>query len=233
MPIHITTGGPLNGQASLLETPKATFGAMIAAIADDVDDTNNEYLAQIQAAIFAAIRYVERENFYFNEARDVTFNTVSGKAAYDATDNKDIATLGGINAVYCQKAGQPARLLRSMTPEMWETAPNHTTSSGMPHAYSYFAQNLRLYPTPDGDYLIRLSVAPKRLDTITSTDEVHPWFEEAFDLVKARAKYELYKNILQDEMQATISLHDFTEQLHALRAETSRRNRGTIAATLF
>jgi len=233
MPIHVTTGGPLTGQASLLEAPKATFGAMIAAIADDVDDTNNEYLAQIQSSIFAAIRYVEREPFYFNEARDVRFNTIAGKAIYDANDNKNIGSSGGIRAVFCQKAGQSARHLRKMKAEIWETE-NHAASRGMPYAYSYFAQNLRLYPTPDADYLIRLSVAPKRLSTMTSTDEVHPWFEEAFDLIKARAKYELYKNILQDEMRATISLHDFTEQLHALRAETSRRNStDNVVATEF
>jgi len=235
MPIHVTTGGSLEAVPPLLDKPKATFQEMIVAIADDLDDSHNEYLAQIQAAIFSAIRFCEREAFYFNQNREIVFKTIAGQAIYDGMAHADIATLAGLSAVYCQKMGERAQALQPMPAQRWERLQPNGTSFGRPQHYNYFAQTLRLYPTPDdARYLIRLSLEPKRLSMPTSMDEDHPWFLEAFDLIKARAKYELYKNILQDASQAAASWNDFLEQLQALRAETSRRiSTGNIAATVF
>lgn len=53
-------------------------------------------------------------------------------------------------------------------------------------------------------------------------------------MVKARAKYILYKDILKDAALAAEALNDYNDQHDALKAETSRRNAtGCIRATAF
>ena len=77
-------------------------------------------------------------------------------------------------------------------------------------------------------------IEPYRLEEVLKADEESPWFVDAFDLVKARAKYELYKDILKDADSARTAFNDSNEQLSALKAETSRRNgSGKIKATVF
>lgn len=235
MPIFITTGGPIANVPSVLEPQIRTFADMINAISDDIDDTTNEYLSQIQEAIFSAIRFCEREPLYFNESREVSFLTIPGQEWYGVEQCADIATLGGLTAVYCETQNGNRRELRHEPPAVLETLSDSGAARGEPYCYTYFGQRLRLYPFPgEGPYKIRLQLSPVRLKSISSASEENPWFSEAFDLISARAKYEIYKNILKDAAMAAASFNDFNEQLGALYAETSRRNgTGKIRATGF
>lgn len=232
MAIIVTTGGPISGIPSVLAPQIKTFTDLINSISDDLDDTNNEYLAQIQEAIFSAIRFCEREPFYFNESREVNFLTKKDQEFYSSIDNEAIATLAGLSDVYCQRENGQYVGLASQSPQFMETLSHDAL--GEPLYYCYFGQKLRLYPIPDRAYRIRLQLSPVRIANITSANEPNPWFYEAFDLIRARAKYELYKDILKDSDVAASALNDFYEQLAALRAETSRRNgRGRIYPTNF
>ncbi|UXM95428.1 hypothetical protein N5853_01935 [Bartonella sp. HY329] len=232
MAVIVTTGGPISGIPTVLAPQIKTFTDLINSISDDLDDTNNEYLAQIQEAIFSAIRFCEREPFYFNESREVSFFTKQDQEFYSTDDNEAIATLAGLSQVYCQRDNNHYVLLAAKPPEFMETRQGN--ERGEPIYYSYFGQKLRFYPIPDTAYQIRLQLSPVRFRNITSANEPNPWFYEAFDLIRARAKYELYKDILKDGDIAASALNDFYEQLAALRAETSRRNgRGRIYPTNF
>jgi len=211
------------------------FNDMIAAIADELDDAHGEYSAQIQKAIFAALRFVAREPFYFNQTSDVVFSSVAGQSWYDATDHEQIGRLVGLDAVICQRgAAGKSWILQRETAEKLEIL-DATTPAGEPRQFCYFGQKLRLFPRPkDAGYRIRLQLAPQRFEEITDFNADHIWFVQAGDLIFARAKYELYKNILKDGAAAAASLVDFHEQLTALQAETSRRRgKGRVMATLF
>lgn len=235
MPVFITTGGPISGVPSVLEPHVRTLADMIHVISDELDDTSNEYLAQIQNAIFSAIRFCELEALYFNESRDVVFSTEEGREWYDRMDEPNISTLAGLTHVYCEEEqGRRTRLQRKAS-DVLELLSDSGAGRGRPRYYTYLAQKLRLYPVPDnGRYRIRLELSPARLQDITSASEASPWFYEAFDLIKARAKYELYKDILKDAFMAMAAFNDFDEQLMVLRAETSRRkSTGTLRATRF
>jgi len=208
---------------------------MITAIADELDDRHDEYRLPIQRAIFAALRFCAREPFYFNQTRDVVFNTVAGQAWYDATHHSSIGNLAGLDAVICQRgsSGQ-AWLLTRENPKKLEIF-DQSGVGGRPQKFCYFGQKLRLYPRPNDDgYQIRLQLNPQRFEEITDANQDHVWFIEAGDLIFARAKYELYKNIIKDAVSAAASLTDFHEQLQVLREETSRRRgRGLVNSTLF
>lgn len=230
MGITITTGGP-TGQADAVTT-----AGLVDDIANDIDDTNGEYTSEIITALNAAVRYCERNTYYFNEARDVTFPTVAGQEWYDDDDSADITTLIRIQDAYCEQSGAQRHLMNRATPEEIELLADASASTGEPYAYTYFGRRLRLYPIPDSAaYTIRLQVGPYRLN-FDATDETteSAWVTEAYDMIKARAKYILFKDTLLDPARAAEALNDYSDQHRALKGETALRNgTGKIAATAF
>lgn len=212
-----------------------TFSDIKDAIADDIDDTVGEYSSQIATAVLAAIRYCERKTYYFNETRDVTFSTVDGQEWYDAADNANIPTLVRIVAAWTEDtAGQRDELIRMMPTDMEQLA-DSSGSRGEPYAFTYFGQRIRLYPIPDATaYTIRLQLGPYRLTPLSDDTDTNAWLSEAYDLVKARAKYILAKDTLKDAVIAAEALNDFNDQDMALAGETASRNgTGVIRATEF
>lgn len=194
-----------------------------AEIADDIDDTEGEYAAQIVTAIQAAQRYCERENYYFNETRDETFATVADQEWYGVSDNANIPTLIEIaRLLVVDEDGNVEELDRQLpeTLEVW--AGNATT--GKPTDWTYFGQKIRLFPKPDAaDYTIRMQIGPYRLDALSQSTSTNAWLTEAYDLLKARAKYILWKNTLKEAPFAIEALNDFTDQQNQLIKETARR----------
>lgn len=212
-----------------------TFSDIKAAIADDIDDTTGEYASQISTAVLAAIRYCERKTYYFNETRDVTFVTVNGQEWYGSADNANIPTLVKIVDVWSEDtAGQRTPLVRMMPSDM-ETLSDNSASRGEPYAFTYFGQRIRLYPIPSSAvYTIRLQLGPYRLTPLSADSDTNAWLSEAYDLVKARAKYILAKDTLKDATVAAEALNDFADQDTALTGETTSRNAtGCIRATNF
>lgn len=123
----------------------ATLGEMKADIADDIDDTEGEYADQIAKAIEGAIRWCERDQYYFND-----------------------------------------------------------------------------------------NLGTRRLPVLTGDDAVNPWTSDAYDMIKARAKYILAKNTLKDVAVAQEALNDYHEQDKQLREETHlRRSTGFVRPTWF
>jgi len=235
MSIAVTTGGPISDAPSVIPTTDPTFADMMAAIADDIDDTTGEYSTQIQNCILAAIRFCERDLYYFNETRDVTFTTVNGQQWYDGTDNSNIPTLGRIVEAYLELSSGERRTMSRETPEDIELLSDNSASRGEPYCWTYFGRRMRIYPIPsDTVYTVRLQLGPYRLAKIASTGGTNAWIVEAFDMIKARSKYILQKDILKDAALAAEALNDYNDQQSALKAETSRRNgRGFIRVTTF
>jgi hypothetical protein len=212
-----------------------TFSDIKEAIADDIDDTTGEYAAQISTAVLAAIRYCERRTYYFNETRDVTFPTVQGQEWYAAADNANIPTLVHIVDAWSEDSNGDRDPLRRMTPQDMELLSDNSASIGEPYAFTYFGQRIRIYPIPgDTIYTIRLQLGPYRLTTLSADSDTNAWLSEAYDMVKARAKYILAKDTLKDAVIAAEALNDFNDQDMALASETTSRNaRGYVCATDF
>lgn len=211
-----------------------TFADIKAEIADDIDDTTGEYAVQIGRAVKAAIRYAERFAFYFNETRDKTFATVPGREWYDAADLADIATLVRIEAAYLHQAsGQLTELIRFPPGEI-EALADNSAASGEPYGFVYFGQRIRLYPIPNAAYTVRLQLGPYRLAPLALDSDSNAWLDEAYDLVKARAKYLIHKDTTKDSGLAAEALSDYQDQFAVLKGETSSRNgAGRIVPTQF
>lgn len=222
--ITIRTGGPIQDRQDVVRH-RGTFARLVAVIQDEIDDIADEYVSQIQESIFAAIRFCERETFYFNESRDVTFTTQAGKGGYDGSDSPHIETAVQIKNVFLTSGYNKSELERIDHLSL-ETSLS-SEHQGTPVCYSYFDKKLYLHPTPNAAYQVQLILSPMRLAELETSDQEHPWFVHGFDLLKARAKYELYKNILKEPDCAVAAYNDFNEQLQELRAETSKRHNVT------
>lgn len=212
-----------------------TLADLKAAIADEVDDDTGEYGDQITKAIQAAQRYCERSTYYFNETRDQTFVTVSGQQWYGTADNANIPTLVRIQALYSEdSAGQSTEMTRE-PPEVLESLADSSASRGEPFIWTYFNQKIRLYPIPGATvYTIRMQLGPYRLAALVNGADTNAWLSEAYDMIKARAKYILQKDVLKDAALAAEALNDYNDQESALKAETSARNGiGRIVPTCF
>lgn len=236
MPIDVVTGGPIGGENDLL-----TLGDMINDIADDIDDTNGEYTAAIRRAIIAAIRYCERNKYYFNETREITFDTVNGQEFYRDIDNQSSQTFSyirdavHISRLWSEDSSGQRNLLRRARPEEIELVSDNSASRGEPYAWDYFEQQIRLYPIPgERVFTIRMEMSIYRLGMPTSDTDTSAFITEAYDMLKERAKYNLAKDTLKDVALAQASLLAYEDQEMALSRETSNRGAtGKIVVTCF
>ncbi|EJF90944.1 hypothetical protein [Bartonella melophagi] len=220
MAITIQTAGPLEIKREIFPHDQ-NFIQMVGDIQDEVDDQTNEYVDQVQNAIFSAIRFCERFSFYFNESRELVLTTLQGKNRYGDEAHPSISgAIEIIDASIEDSNHSKSKLLRV---DPIEIEGLDEARRGLPTRYAYFAQKLVFYPTPDNSYFIRLIVGPMRVKTIKNVREACVWFLEAYELIKTRAKYELYANILKEPQMASTALAMFQEQLNALQIETSRR----------
>lgn len=212
-----------------------TLGQLKADIADDIDDTTGEYSGAIHKAVLAAVRYCERKTFYFNETRDITFPTVNGQEWYGVADNANIPTLVRIQYAFREDANNVRLPLDYDTPQSIELLADNSAIRGEPSSYTYFGQRVRLYPIPDTQvFTIRLQVGPYRMTPLAVDADTNAWTTEAYDLIKARAKYLVGKDTLKDPNLATEALNDYNQQEAALEAETSSRNgSGYVQPTCF
>lgn len=212
-----------------------TLGQLKADIADDIDDTSGEYAGAIHKAVLAAVRYCERKTFYFNETRDITFPTINGQEWYGVADNANIPTLVRIQYAFREDANNVRLPLDYDTPQSIELLADNSAIRGEPSSYTYFGQRVRLYPIPDTQvFTIRLQVGPYRLTPLAVDADTNAWTTEAYDLIKARAKYLVGKDTLKDPNLATEALNDYNQQEAALEAETSSRNgSGYVQPTCF
>ncbi|WP_078680165.1 hypothetical protein [Bartonella sp. AR 15-3] len=220
MAITIQTSGPIEEKGTFVPRNK-NFIQMLKDIQDEIDDQTDEYIDQVQKAIFSALRFCERLPFYFNESREVVFTTLRGKNRYGREVSPFIAEAVQIVDVYLYKHSHKFKLLQT-DPIMLESSENEL-DRGIPTRYAYFEQKLVLSPIPDDAYSIRLILNPMRIKEIETMQEDSIWFLEAYELIKTRAKYELYTNILKEPQMAAAAFAMFQEQLEALTIETSRR----------
>jgi len=212
-----------------------TFADIKSDIADDIDDTTSEYTSQIAKAVQGAQRYCERFKFYFNETRSQTFTTVNGQDWYGSADNSYIPDVVWITNLYSEDSNGQRILLVRERPEAIELLSDNSAATGEPYMWTYFNQKIRLYPIPGSTtFTIRMEIANYKLGALSADADTNAWLTEAYDMLKARAKYILYKNTLKDAELAAEALNDFTDQRAMLFAETSNRHAtGFIEPTCF
>lgn len=200
-----------------------TLGEMKTHIADDLDDTSSTYATQIARAITRAIEHYKKTRFAFNESRTIEITLVIDQDTYDEDDDADISAIIKMDGVFLIDAAGQISSMRPMTPQEMEILIDNSASSGEPYAYSYYGKTLRVYPIPDYAYTVRIQ-AWYRLDAPSLDADENAWTNEAYDLIKSRALFNVATFTLQNEAVAMAAKRDELEAEDALTREMNNKN---------
>lgn len=201
-----------------------TYGNMQDRIADELLRT--DLTSQIKLAILSAIDYYQDERFWFNESRSqVTFSLSSSQEFYGTSDNANIPNLLDIDTVTVTVNSNRYTLTRR-TYEYLESISMGTQYTSLPTDYSYYQQQIRIYPIPNQGMAIRISSTVLNSTTLSSTADTNPWVNEAEQMIRARAKADIYLNVIGDAAQAQ-AMNVFEQQSYQNLIEATQRRLST------
>ena len=183
----------------------STLETMKARIADDL--ARSDLTNQIAAAITTAIEAYQTDRFFFNETREFTFNTVIGQDFYGATANANIPNLINIDWATIVIGGN-LRTLCYRDPETIDYDAGNTTSTGQPYEYTYYEQQIRLYPNPTQVWQVRVNGVIVKAAPAADDEANNPWMTFGERMIRSRAKYELAVHVLRDADMATLMSPD-------------------------
>jgi hypothetical protein len=196
------------------------------------DLTRSDLTSQIAYAVSDAVNFYARERFWFNMSRSLTFNTVPSQIAYGVNDYAVIPLLVRIDAMFVPQAQSIIPLDRYEPPD-FEMLNNAVTGGGIPKAFTYVDQTIRLWPMPNAAFTMIIHAHYKFPPLVNPTD-TNSWTTDAEELIRSHAKLVLYTDVLEDPDGATRMAGKIPVLLGMLRAETSARmSTGIIQAVDF
>lgn len=146
-------------------------------------------VSPIKSAILDAVNHYQRFRFWFNET-SATQSTVSGTATYNWP-----ATMVQLDSLVITVSGR-LYTLQQVAPrdidEMYTVA-----STGQPTVFASYAQQFRLYPTPNAVYVLTQYFL-KTFTALSGDSDTNVWTTEAEELIRTRAKKTLAAQYLQD-----------------------------------
>jgi hypothetical protein len=211
----------------------STLSTMKSRIAAELCRTDLTSL--IATAIQDAIDAYTDERFHFAESRAITFSTSDGQEFYDSDDAASIATINVIDYAVVYVGNDP-HTLRYERPEDMEHLSVNGTQEGTPWSYTWYGDQIRLYPVPDQAYTVRIGAAVKVAAPATDGEASNPWMTYAERLIRSRAKYELALHVLKDEALAATMAQGVTEAFDQLKSRTNQltqASRGRVRAMDF
>ena len=141
--------------------------------------------ARIPNAIQAAIRFYEGQRFWFNEGES-TASTVASQQAYAMPTD----FLEGDSLTITQSS---IRYPLKRRPWSWLRRHNiDTGTTARPQDWSYYADQIWLYPVPDKVYTLTFSFL-QRLDALSAFADTNDWMVHGEELIRERAKYDLMR----------------------------------------
>ena len=168
-----------------------TLATMRARIASEL--RRSDITTQIADAITTAIAAYETDFGAKMQSRSLTVTTVAGTERYSS----GLSTLLRIDWVKCQ-VGDHVFDLDYMSPQDMESASTNGTSSGQPGHYTWFAENLQLYPVPDAVYTVRIGGLVIVAAPASDSEADNAWMTTYERLIRCRAKWELATHVLRD-----------------------------------
>lgn len=174
-----------------------TLTVMKQRIADEV--ARSDLTTMIAYAISDAIAYYQSKRFFFNESREITFDTADEQEFYDKYDHAAIHDLMHIDYVKLNIDNWAYTLCRAEPEELED----YFGTSGQPTSYTYYERQIRLYPVPNDTWEVRVAGHLKRNEPASDTEKYNPWMTDAERLIRARAKLNLARNVNAAGLQPT------------------------------
>lgn len=197
----------------------ATRTIVEAEIADDLQ--RNDLAVQITKAVDTAIRAYEGKRFDFNEIDEISV-TLSSSVAFIArtalpvrfTKVDTVRVLR--NPTFKQKLDKKTYIHIKEQQE--------TITYGAPYEYCIYAKKLQFDNYADINYTLILegiqSLGSAASDSYSTASAV-AWFNEGRELIRHRAKREIYMHVLKDANLAAMAKLAEQEALDTLRGDTN------------
>lgn len=171
----------------------ATLGAIY-------DRINSDYLnrtdltAETKRAVAGAVRFYERQRFWFNEASTQSV-TVASSANFNLP--ADFLVLDRLR----YPAG-PWSLIEVDLHTMQDM--RNGSATGKPTHFTIYAGSFTLYPTPDNSYSLTVAYVRQLpiLSATTATASTNDWFSAAEDLIVFHATKLMWANVLRNTEEA-------------------------------
>lgn len=189
----------------------ATYAQLKARIIEEMvrSDLEDTYASALATHIERACEFFSDERFWFN-ALVTTATTETGTATVDVPSNMrrvDRVTIPALDV-------EVREVLLTQLCDGDETS--------IPGEYAYNNDTLQFFPVPDAVYTLRL-VGLAQIDAPSADDDANAWTTEAYDLIVARAKMTLYRDLFRDPEGVQMQLGALQEALSRLKRETARR----------
>jgi hypothetical protein len=168
-----------------------TLAVMKERIADEL--ARSDLTQPIAYAISDAIAAYQSKRFFFNELREALFDTYPSQEWYDLSDSPHIPNLMAIDSIRVAIDNNFWELCRKTPEEMENT--QVSPAEGQPTSYTYYDQQLRLYPVPNDSWEVTVSAHVKLNEPASDTEKYNAWMTDASRLIRARAKLNLARNV--------------------------------------
>lgn len=205
----------------------ATYADMRARIADELANDGDISTAQINYAIQDAIKLYERRGWWFNQEL-VTWSTTAEHEYYTTDDFAGMADIVQIDGLTVLVDGSRSPL-RAVDYKIINDIQDGSVD-GVPTLFSYYKENIRLFPRPDATYTIYMLYV-KRLDTLVDDSDSNAWTNEAEELIRQCAKRRIALNYLASEEVAARCATLEREAFSEMMAENRRRRPNTTLRT--
>lgn len=179
----------------------ASYADMQARIARELHRT--DLGDDIKRAIVSAVARYASNRFEGNERR-WTLVTAAGTKFYGTSTPAPGALptdLLEIDSITVTANARIYQLDRMSYTDMDAIDAGTTPLAGYPRLWSWFAGQLRLYPTPNAAYTLTIS-GQCSLTELSADSDSNFWTNEAEELIRCRAKRDLCAHVLMDEQQA-------------------------------
>lgn len=202
-----------------------TFGDMYTRIAVELD--RSDLTAPIKDAIVSAIDSYAQDRFAWNQ-RKFTISTVAGTDEY-ALPSTDV------DAAFIRVMSID-HLMITISSGRYEMVPRttfyvddlkaNTTLQGRPKWYAIINQKLRIWPIPDAVYVMD-GFGLCDINSITNTSATgvtNAWVDRLYgeEMIRARAKADLYENIIRNGEKAAAMLGQAQARYQQLKAAYER-----------
>ena len=186
------------------------FSTLKARVADELN--RSDLTSQIASAVTRAIDFYADERLSFNEGR----LTVTTTADSDYVDHP--AGLRKVDYVYATVGAHKYKLVKREFDEL-ETWHGASNSSGQPLDFANRGGQFYIFPTPNKAYTLTVTGLYDE-PALSADDDTNDWCAGIpQDLIVARAKFTIGRDILfDDEMMRNSALAE-REALLRLRAE--------------
>lgn len=195
-----------------------SLGTMKTRIADEL--ARADLTSQIADAITSAVAHYDTGSWWFNETSG-TFSVSSGTDEYTSSTATFLTSLIREDGVTATVNGdrEPMRRISwaEMVTKRWDATP-----SGSPLQYAIYQQRFYVYPVPNATYTI--TVWYQGIIGVPGADgSSNAWTNEGEALIRARAKYLLFRDVIRDPAEASVQAAAEAEALRALRAMNRAR----------